>query len=374
VLPASPTLDRALGDVAVKRGKFEEAIVSYRAALEKKPGDLQSRFRLGIAFRKMAKHELALAELDYVKQKDKDYPGLALERGVLFEQSGNEEKALEEFGGALAKAPNDLDLQLRVAAAHVALGKSELAITMLEKILKQRSASAEAHHYLGRAYLSQGGVQVTTALRFLKRAVELDGNVAEYHVYVAWAANEASPAQLSLAMSSAETAIKLDKTLGDGYWQRGATEQKQGALEDAIKDLKHALELKPARFEAHAALAASYEDKNQEGIALEEWSKAIAGSDKQMFWRYRYGKLLVSKKQDGQALPHLTYAVTEGSRASVKPGWLPIAAFELAEILRKQGRGKEALPHYEAYLQYASPSAPDRKAAVAAVAALTPKR
>lgn len=372
-LPPSPLLDRAFGDVAVRRGRFEEAVTSYRAALEKKSDDVHARFRLGIAFRKMGKFDMALAELDQVKAKDAGFPGLALERGMLFEQSGNEDKALEEYNGALAKAPEDLDLKLRVAAAYVSLGKQEEAIPMLEGILKQRSTSAEAHHYLGRAYLAQGGVQVTQALRFLKRAVELEPNVAEYHVYVAWAANEASPAQLSVAMESAEAAIKLDRNAGDGYWQRGATEQKQGALEDAVKDLKHALELKPTRFEAHAALAATYEDKNLEALAMDEWSKAIAANEKQPLWRYRFGKLLGSRKQDAGAINHLSYAVQEGLKASVRPGWLATASFELAEAFRRSGRSKEALAHYQEYLQFAPPNAPDRAVATTQVQALSPR-
>jgi nucleoid-associated protein YgaU len=38
-------------------------------------------------------------------------------------------------------------------------------------------------------------------MRYLKRAVELDPNRPEYHLYVAWAANDASPAQLALAQA-----------------------------------------------------------------------------------------------------------------------------------------------------------------------------
>ena len=39
-------------------------------------------------------------------------------------------------------------------------------------------------------------------------------------------------------------------------------ERMEGAIDDAIKDERHALELRPSRYEAHATLAECYEDKN----------------------------------------------------------------------------------------------------------------
>src|SRR4029079_11667406 len=102
--------------------------------------------------------------------------------------------------------------------------------------------------------------------------------------YVAWAANEATPAQLGLARTHIEKALQLDKLLADAYWQRGVLERKEGQTNDAIKDLKRALELNPARHEAHAALAEAYEEKNDMGAAIAEWQKAIAGDEKPPFW------------------------------------------------------------------------------------------
>jgi hypothetical protein len=58
----------------------------------------------------------------------------------------------------------------------------------------------------------------------------------------------------------------------------------------------------------------------------------------------------------------------------VRPGWLATASFELAEALRRAGRGQDALTHYQQYLQFAPANAPDRKAAQAQVQALAPKK
>ena len=48
-----------------------------------------------------------------------------MRRGDLLEASGHIVQALEQFKAALAKAPHDVDLQLRVGAAYVGVGRGE---------------------------------------------------------------------------------------------------------------------------------------------------------------------------------------------------------------------------------------------------------
>ena len=365
-LPDTAALQRAIGEVAVAQGQFQEALEHFEAALQKNPHDLGTRFRLGQTYRKMHKLDLAAKALDEVAAVDKEYPGIALERGLLFEESGDVQRALEQFQSASQKYPNDVDLMLRVGAAYVAIGDVEKALPLLSKVKDQRPNSAEANHFVGRAYLKQGGLEAAAAMRYLQRAVALDPNKAEYHLYVAWAANEATPAQLGLARTHIDKALQLDKLLADAYWQRGVLLRKEGQVNDAVKDLKRALELKPARHEAHAALAEAYEDKNDVAAATSEWQRAIAGDEKPPYWRWKYGKILAEKNANGEAAKHLVYAVEHGRTAQPRPGWLGPAAFEAGEALRKTGQKKEACEHYHLYLELAAPTSPDRRDALKA--------
>lgn len=370
-LPDTPALQRAFGDVAAAQGLNEQAVGHYQAALEKNPADLGTRFRLGQTYRKMNKLDQAAEEFDKVVAIDKEYPGIALERGVLFEKSGDVQKALEQFNAAFQKAPKDPDLKLRVGAAYVTIGDTEKAIPLLKQVYEERPNSAEANHFLGRAYLKQGGLEATAAMRYLQRAVDLDPNKAEYHLYVAWAANEASPAQLGLARKHVDKALALDKLLADGYWQRGVVELREGSLGDAVKDLKKALELKPERTEAHAALAETYEQKNETPAALAEWAKAIAMDDKQATWRWRYGRLLADKGHAAEAAKHLAFAVEKGKSMQPRPGWLGPAAFEAGEALKKTGKKADACDSYRLFVELSAPTNPDRRDALKAIDALS---
>ncbi len=380
-LAPSPALERAFGEMSELQGDYDGAIAHFKAALAKDPKDASAHFRLGVALRRVRKFDEASAELDKVAAVDKDYPGLALERGLLFEESGDVQKAIEQFNGALAKAPDDPDLQLRVGAAYVAIGRPDEALPVLRKVLDKRPASAEAHHYIGRALMLQPGPERADALRFLKRAVDLDPNRAEFHVYLAWAANDATPAQLELARDEIDRALALDKVNPEAYWQRGVLERMEGADEDAIKDENHALALRPSRYEAHATLAQCLEDKNQEAAALVEWARAIAGdvepadatTVRHPFWRFRYGKLLVEHGGPAVALGQLIPAVTTAEGMAPKPGWLAPLEFLTAESLRKTGKRAEAVDHYKRFLEIAPVNSPDRLDAQQALATLAPR-
>jgi tetratricopeptide (TPR) repeat protein len=344
--------------------------------VDRDPKDNAARFKLAVTLRKMKKFEDAARELEKVEKADKDFPGLALERGLLFEEAGDVQKAIEAFKAALAKAPDDLDLQLRVGSAYVMIHRPDEAIPMLKKVLDKRANTAEAHHFMGRAHMLRGQAGDAEAMRHLKQAVELDPNRADFHFYLAWAANEQTPANLELARSEAEKALALDRSMAEAYWQRGVYSRRVGAVEDALKDLKKALELKPSLFAVHAALAETYEDKNDLAAASAEWAKAVTAAQKESsemrypYWHYRYGHILLEKGHAAEALKHLAPAFAIGDKMDPRPAWVFPLQFNLAEALRKTGKKDEAREHYKRFLNGAPHNHPDRPAAQQALQGL----
>ncbi|RYE90747.1 MAG: tetratricopeptide repeat protein, partial [Myxococcales bacterium] len=357
-LPRSVTLSKALGDLASQAGRYTEAEAHYQTALQLDPQDLSTRFRLGTTLRRLGRFDAAAESLDKVAAADKDYPGLALERAVLFEASGQSAKAVELYEGALAKAPNDPDLMLRVAAALLAAnqpGQLARAEELLRKVLGQRQNSAEANHFLGRALLVKG-TNLADSLRYLKRAADLDPNRAEYFLYVVWAANEAD--DQTLAGTSLARALDLDRSLADAYWQRGVLRRRQRGLADAEQDLLRALELRPSRHEAHATLAEVYEDQQKWPAAQLAWQKAISADGKQPYWRFRLGKLLYQHGSRPASLEHLTQAVQLASQLTSPPPWMAEACLLLGDVERNAGKRDLAIEHLQRFLSLAPMDSP----------------
>lgn len=369
--PDLPALHRAKGDVALQTGRYDEAKSEFELALARGE-DLGTRFKLASAQRRMRAFDEAAATLDKIEAADKEFPGLSLERGLLFEETGRSDKALEMYAAALQKAPNDVDLKLRVGSAQVAVGQVKQAEVILKEVLKARPQSAEANHFLGRALLFKG-VNLTEAMRFLERAVEIDPNRAEYQVFVAWAANESN--QATRAEAAITRALALDKELADAYWQRGILLQKQGASMDALKDLETALAKRPSRFEAYATMALCYQDLGRWPDAEAAFQKAIAGNDSVPEWHYRLGKVYMTRGNRAGASAEMEKAISLAA-VSIRPSpaWLFDAHFLVAEFLRATGNGAKAIEHYNAFLATAPADNAYRADAEKALKALGARR
>jgi tetratricopeptide (TPR) repeat protein len=235
-----------------------------------------------------------------------------------------------------------------VGSTQVIAGKAKQAEPILREVLRQRPGSAEANHFLGRALLGKGTADAE-AMRFLERAVEIDPNRAEYHLYVGWAANEAG--HHARAADALKKALDLDRELADAYWQRGVLLQKQGAIVDAIADLQTALQKRPSRFEAYATLAACFQDQGRWTEAEDAWRKAVMGNDKVAEWHYRLGRVYVIKAIRPAALAELEKAVVLAEASDRgRPAWLFDAHFLLGEMLRASGNREKAIEQYKKYL------------------------
>jgi tetratricopeptide (TPR) repeat protein len=366
--PDLPALHRARGELALTLGRYEEARTELEAALAK-VDDLSTRFVLGVTLRRMRHYEEASAIFDKIAAVDPDFPGLGPERGVIAQETGQSERALELYRKALEKAPNDVDLKLRIGQTLVMAGHPLDAEKVLEEVRKARPNSAEANHYLGRVLLAKGE-SLAEATRYLELATQIDPNRAEYHLYVGWAANEQS--QSGKAGPALNRALELDRDLGDAYWQRGVLEQKQGATMDALRDLTTALEKRPARFEAWAAIALCDQDLQKWDEAEKAWRKAIAGNDDVAEWHYRLGKLLRDHGNRAAVAAEMEKATTLGERPKeTRNAWLPDAHFLAGEALRSSPADKaKAIEHYQRFLALASIGNAYRKEAEQALQAL----
>ena len=349
--PDFPALHRARGEVALQMGRYEEARTELEAALARDE-DLGARFNLGVALRHMRRFDEAAAIFDKVAAVDPEFPALPLERGLLFQETGKSDMALESYRKALEKAPNDVDLKLRVGSTQVIAGHALEAVKMLEEVRKARPNSAEANHFLGRALLIKGE-NLVEAMRFLEMAATNDTNRAEYHLYVGWAANELN--QPGKATPALNRAIELNADLGDAYWQRGITLQRQTEIQDALRDLTIALAKRPSRFEAWATIALCQEEMQKWADAEKSWRSAIAGNDDVAEWHYRLGKLLDAHGNKASVQAELEKALELASRPDEpKRLWLYDLHFLLAEALHKNPANKaRTIEEYQRFLELA---------------------
>jgi predicted Zn finger-like uncharacterized protein len=372
-LPPNGPLHKALGEIAMSRADYAGAYEHFQRALELDSGDTRARFLGAVALTRLGRFEEALTAFQTVGQTDKDFPGLAVERGRLFEESGRNAEALAEFEAALKATPDDPEVQIRAGCSRVVAGQALAAQQVLEVAAKARPRSAEANFCLGRALFDQN--RLTDAMQRLERAVSVDGTRAVYHQFRGWVAIEMG--RQGDAQQALDKALELDKGLADAYWLRGRLRLKQGAARDAILDLEHARQLKPSRYDAIADLAVAYADTGRLQKALDSWEEAIAKEADNSTWHFRYGKLLSASGNGQMAAAHLKRAialVTESAQTPLPSGVKPTAPPWLWQahylLARELGAVPASIPHWQAYLHLSARDDPYRPEAERALRGL----
>jgi tetratricopeptide (TPR) repeat protein len=354
--PDSPELNRARAEVATSAGRLDEAKAELELALAKDK-DVGTRFKLGQVLRRMRRFDEANQAFDAVAAVDKDYPGLTLERGLIFEASGDSAKALTMYEEALKKAPDDIDLKLRIGSTMVVAGQVKKAVEILREVVKKR-ATPESLHFLGRALLLEGA-NLTEAQRFLEDAVGKDPNRAEYWLYAGWVANETgNPGRADDALRKS---LELDKENGDAYWQRAVLHRKRGQCFDALEDVKRALEKKPSRFEAYATRAVCLSEQSRWPETIDAWNRAIAGNPSVAEWHYQLGRAMEATGNGGAAAAEFGKALALlGADGEKQTAWAAQAHRLVGESMQGSDPAK-AETHLRRYLELAPVSDTYRK-------------
>ncbi|MCZ6805975.1 MAG: tetratricopeptide repeat protein [Deltaproteobacteria bacterium] len=347
---------RLLGDAELERNHLDAAITQYQAALEMEPRDSSAQFGLAMAYRRKLALEEAAAALAKVEELDAKYPGLPLEKGRLAEASGDMVDAAASYQAALKETPTDATLQSRLGAVLTITGQLDEAETILRRVLETQAYSAEAEHYLGRIEMERG--DLATARQHFRRAARLEPQKALYRMYVAWGALESN--ELTTALRDLDATLKLDPTLGDAYWLRARIRIRAGMVRDALADLQKAIELNPDRIEAWAAIGECHYQLGQMKEAIVAFQKAVEADPKQGYWWYRLGRLQLDETKRAQALQSLSAAVEIGDGMAERPPWLADTHRLMGDLYYAQRKRREAVVHYERYLELSTPDAIDR--------------
>ncbi|CAI8805906.1 type IV pilus assembly protein PilF [Methylococcus capsulatus] len=132
----------------------------------------------------------------------------------------------------------------------------------------------------------------------------------------------------------------------DVYVQKGVRYMAQGALEVALEDLKHAVELDPANSDAHDALAILYEKLGRTGEADLHFREALTLNPENYSAYNNYGRFLCHTGHTEDALARFEVAY---STPLYPQPWIPLS--NAGTCLRRAGRTAEAEPYLRRALE-----------------------
>ncbi len=137
--------------------EFQEAEKVLREALKTNPEDIQASYYLGLSVLMQDKHSEAL--------------------DILLKVKDHQDKA----GQARSAVPDEYQIQIALARAHLELKQNDEAWKNLESARKEHANGVEVYVYRGVYYLNQENVQ--KAIKELEKAMSLDENNVYAHYY-----------------------------------------------------------------------------------------------------------------------------------------------------------------------------------------------
>jgi tetratricopeptide (TPR) repeat protein len=207
------------GDQYFTAGRFAEAIIQYRSAVQNDPRAGDARTKLAEAFLRVGDIGNGLKE--YVRAADLlQDPAVQVKAGNLLLLAGRFDDAKARAGNVLTRDPGDVDAQLLFANALAGLRDVDAAVAQIEEALRIAPDRSGVYSNLGALELGRGKPDAAEAA--FKKAVALQPR--------------SIPALLALA---------------DFYWMT----DRQALAEDALKE---ALEIEPANPLTNRLLASFY--------------------------------------------------------------------------------------------------------------------
>ncbi len=267
--PDFPRVQYSLGVARFNAGQFERATSPLTRALEQAPADANLR------------RMLALAWLN----------------------AGSYDQAVELLAGDSERATNR-SLQYAYGLALVRSGRAEAAETIFAELLSTNADWPELNVMLGQAHAQQDDYDA--AVRFLRRALELEPEVAE-----------------------------AQATLGDIYLR-------QGKLGDAEEALRAELRSHPDDFRSLHTLAVVLDLNRKTDEALVVLRSLLQKKPQLADGRYLLGKILLAQGEAGRALEQLTAA------AGLAPED-PNIHYQLGQAFQKLGRSEEARAEFDLF-------------------------
>jgi tetratricopeptide (TPR) repeat protein len=187
------------GDQYVASGKFVEATVQYRNAVQKAPNSGNLRLKLADAY--LGAGDLANAIGEYVRAADL-LPGdvaLQLKTGNLLLMAGRFDDAKGRAERALAKSPGDVNAQLLMANSLAGLKDLDAAVSQIEDALRVAPDHSGTYAALGALELSRG--KRDEAEQAFRKAVDLQPSSIPAHLALAnfyWLTNRLDASEQSL--------------------------------------------------------------------------------------------------------------------------------------------------------------------------------
>jgi tetratricopeptide (TPR) repeat protein len=311
------------GAAQMELGAFDDAVKSFRSAVQLRPGDLAAQLRLALSLTALPSWSAAEGIYRSILDRDEECPrawyGLGRVQAARGDYSGAAQsysKACDLFPAygaahfALAAElrrlgrPNEAEQHL-AAYSHNVTTEPPLDDPLFRRI-HELNRGAQVH--MQRAAELEKSGQFDEAIRENEAALAIDPVNVQAHVNLIGLYGRNGVA--ASAKQHFEAVIKLDPGRPDAWYDYGVLLLREKNTSEAQEALQHALRLNPNYAEAHVNLGVIYEQDARLDEAAAEFRAAIAAQPNYPLARFHLGRILVNQQKYDDAIRQFRRALT----------------------------------------------------------------
>lgn len=244
--PHKPDYCYLLGRVLMLLGRWDAAIGSYQQALQHGNEALRDLAddalnELGLCHLEMGRPEAALLFVDAALRISPDWPTAWFNRGAICRELGRFDEALAAYDRAAEINPADPDIYARRGLCHRDRGDTAAAVADLRAALQLDRDRTFDRLELGALLVQRD--EYDAALAELKTVLRQEPASSVAHHWIAYLHERRQDPDA--AIKAYNRAIELAPTKAEFYSDRGDCWAKLDRKEEALRDWRQALRLKP---------------------------------------------------------------------------------------------------------------------------------
>ena len=298
-------------------------------------------------------------------------------RGCACRESGDNLGALSEFAKAYAINDGDVDLCLDLGTTLGELQRYENATFYLKRAVELDPDNAEAHYFLGMAYMAYAQPHFRHAIKELQACLELDSSLTRVNIFIAeaWRALK-KPKQAAAILreviekDSADTEAlnllavisleqgNIDESIGllrqaiaanpnsaTLYLNLGVAYLHRGFIDMSAQQFRTAIKLDPLDANAFYNLAHALAMRGDPDQAEKNARSAIALDDSNPAFHLLLSNALMSQEKWNEAMPPLLHVLEQEADN-------PLACGSMGRCLQEFGDIDEAKYWYEQAVEF----------------------
>ena len=277
---------------AQEAGDLATAEAQYLLFLRDEPRNLEALVNLGVVYATMGRFDDAIAS--YKKALEISYLSapVRLNLALAYYKAGRCAEAIPEFATVLDANPGTFNALVLKADCHLQLGEFQKAIALLEPIADQHTDEAAFNYVLGMALLQDK--QTEKGSIYLDRILK-QGDSAEAHVLMGVAKRAAG--EFAEAREEFQKAVALNATLPVAHSLLGQAALSTGDRETARTAFQQELAINPNDFESNLYLGLILKEDREFAAARAHIDRAIVLRPADPGARYQLATIMLASNE-----------------------------------------------------------------------------